>query len=227
MPATQIRRSLLLLASCALLGLSACTGDRPRPVFVVIESGDEAYEDANYELAAAEYREAVTRRPAKWEARMGLAKALLSLGRPEEAREQAELVYSIRPNDPEAIELLAHTMLEAGDAASMEALLRSRANDTGSADDWLMLGMLMAEAGDADAAEVALTTAATVDQGQTLKYQKALADFYLAVGDNAQALTRYRMALFIDPADESTRQAIRSLGEIPGPTMAIKPREAL
>ncbi len=227
MPVPPIRRSLLLFAGCTLLGLTACTGDRPRPVFVVIESGNEAYEDGNYELAAAEYREAVSRRQAEWEARMGLAKALLGLNRADEAREQAELVYSIRPNDPAAIELLARTMLESGDTAGMEALLRSRANDTGSPDDWLTLGMMMAEAGDADAAEVALTTAATVDRGQTLRYQKALADFYLSVGDNAQALTRYRMALYINPADEPTRQAIRSLGEIPGPTMALTPREAL
>jgi tetratricopeptide (TPR) repeat protein len=224
MPLPTFRRSLFVLAGCSVLSLSACA--QPRPVFVVIESGDDALASADYTLAAAEYREAVSRRPAEWEARLGLSKALLALDRADEAREQAELVYSVRPNDPQAVEVLAQSMLESGDAAGMEALLSGRANETNSPDDWLLLGQLLAMAGDADAAEVALLTAATIDQGQSLKYQRALADFYLAVGDNAQALTRYRMALYLDPADEPTREAIRALGEIPGPTLALPPREA-
>lgn len=225
MPSTTLLRSLVLSATAGLLGLSACA--EQRPVFVVVESGDQALEDSDYTLAATEYREAVSRRPAEWEARMGLAKALLGLDRPAEAREQAEIVYSIRPDDPEAVELLAESMLASGDTAGMESLLRSRANDTNAAADWLLLGEMLARAGDVDGAEVALLTAATVDQGQSLRYQKALADFYLAVGDNAEALTRYRMALYLDPADEATRSAIRSLGQIPGPTLALPPREAL
>lgn len=224
MPLPTFRRSLFVLAGCSVFALSACA--QPRPVFVVIESGDDALASADYTLAAAEYREAVTRRPAEWEARLGLSRALLALARADEAREQAELVYSVRPNDPAAVEVLARAMLESGDTAGMEALLSGRANETGAAGDWLLYGQLLAEAGDADAAEVALTTAATVDQGRSHRYQKALADFYLAVGDNAQALTRYRMALYLDPADEPTREAIRALGEIPGPTLALPPREA-
>lgn len=217
-------RFVLLLAACLPLALSACA--QQRPVYVVIESGQEAMEETNYELAATEFREAVSRRPGEMAARQGLAEALLALGRPDEAREQAELYYSTRPADPESIELLATTMLRSGDTAAMESLLRGRASETGQADDWLLLGRLLAEAGDADAAEVALTTAATVDRGQSFKYQKALADFYLAVGDAAEAMTRYRMALYLNPDDELTRAAIRSLGEIPGPTMALPPLEA-
>jgi len=210
------------LSLCAVL--ASCASERP--VFVVIESGDRALENRDYALAATEYREAVSRRPGEIEGRRGLAEALLALGRPAEAREQAEMVYSARPNDHEAIDLLARTMLRSGDAAGMETLVRGRANETGRAEDWHLLGQLLAEAGDADAAEVALTTAAKVDRGQSLRYQKALADFYLNLGDNAQALTRYRMALFIDPADVETRAAIRALGQIPGPTMALTPSEA-
>lgn len=217
-------RFVLLLAACLPLAFSACA--QQRPVYVVIESGQEAMEETNYELAATEFREAVSRRPGEMDARRGLAEALLALGRPDAAREQAELYYSTRPADPEAIELLATTMLRSGDTAGMEALIRGRANESGDPGDWLLLGHLLAEAGDADAAEVAFVTAATVDRGQSFKYQKALADFYLAVGDTAQALTRYRMALYIDPADEATRSVIRSLGQIPGPTMALPPLEA-
>jgi tetratricopeptide (TPR) repeat protein len=213
---------LFALSLCAFV--ASCASERP--VFVVIESGDRAFENNDYALAATEYREAVSRRPGEIEGRRGLAEALLALDRPDEAREQAEMVYSIRPNDHESINLLARTMLRSGDTAGMETLVRGRANETGRAEDWLLLGELLAEAGDADAAEVALTTAATVDRGQSLAYQKALADFYLNLGDTAQALTRYRMALYIDSADEQTRAAIRTLGEIPGPTMSLPPLEA-
>ena len=223
MPSMPLLRSLVLAAGLACL--SGCADERP--VFVVIESGDEALAASDYELAATEYREAVSRRPAEWQARMGLAEALLGLGRSAAAREQAELVYSVRPGDAAAVELLAETMLASGDTAGMDALLRSRANDTNASDDWLTLGQFLARAGDADLAETALLKAETVDQGRSLKYQTALADFYLEIGDNAEALTRYRMALFIDPADEATRAAIQALGQIPGPTLALPPREAL
>jgi len=226
MPSPLSHRVFALAAVCTSLMLSACTQERPRPVFVVVESADAALAEQDYTRAAAEYREAVSRRPAEWRARKGLAQALLGLNRPAEAREQAELVFSIRPNDPESIELLATTMLRSGDAAGMESLLRGRANESGNPDDWMLLADLLAETGDADAAEVAYLTAATTDQGRSIKYQLALADFYLSVGDNAEALTRYRMALYLDPADEHTRAAIRSLGQIPGPTLAIRPREA-
>lgn len=217
-------RIALLLTLCMCSSLAACA--KERPVFVVVESGNEALENQDYTLAATEFRDAVSRRPGEVEGRIGLTRALLGLGRYAEAREQAELVYSTRPTDRVAIELLATSMLRSGDTAGMESLLRGRANETGQAEDWMLLGQLLAEAGDADAAEVALISAATVDRGQSLIYQKALADFYLAVGDNAQALTRYRMALFLDPANEEVRSAIRSLGEIPGPSMALPPREA-
>jgi len=215
---------VLVLAACVCSAVASCT--RERPVFVAVESGDRAFEREDYALAAAEYRDAVSRRPGEIEGRIGLTRALLALDRPAEAREQAELAYATRPTDQTVIELLATSMLRSGDTAGMVTFLRGRANETGSADDWLLLGQLLAEAGDADAAEVALTSAATVDRGQSLKYQRALADFYLALGDTAQALTRYRMALSLDPANEDIRGAIRSLGEIPGPSMALTPREA-
>lgn len=224
MPSMSSSKLIRVFALSLCAFVASCASERP--VYVVIESGDEALASQDYALAATEYREAVSRRPGEIEGRRGLAEALLALGRPAEAREQAEMVYSTRPNDHQSIDLLARTMLRSGDTAGMETLVRGRANETGRAEDWLLLGELLAEAGDADAAEVAFITAAKVDQGQSLIYQRALGDFYLNLGDNAQALTRYRMALFIDAADEQTREAIRALGEIPGPTLGLTPLEA-
>ena len=68
-------------------------------------------------------------------------------------------------------------------------------------------------------------TAARLDGGQTVEPQIALADFYLAAGDEEKAIRRLRMALGIDAENEIAIDKLRSLGEIPGPSFALTPEE--
>ena len=55
----------------------------------------------------------------------------------------------------------------------------------------------------------------------------ALARFYESIGAKDEALLRYRMAMWLDRENPEIQERIRALGEIPGPTLAIIPEEAV
>ena len=188
--------------------------------------GDRALERGDAEAAADRYDRAIDQHPGNFDARVKLARIYLDFGEPFEAREQLEIVRPERPNDPEVLELLGRDLAELGDADAINRRLRPVAQRTNAPQDWARLGRYLAVVGDVDGAEEALLRAARADGGQTIDYQLALADFYKGIGDEAQALRRYRMALFIDVSDETTRAAIREMGEVPGPTFALVPEEA-
>ncbi len=214
----------ILPLACLLALLSACSSPE-RPAFLLKEDGDAAMRAGDPSQAVEDYEAALVRQPGFWQARMALAEALLEVGRPAYAREQMEIVHTIRPNDDDVTELLARTMLESGDTEGMTTFLRSGVASRDRVEDWLRLGRYLALAGDADEAEVALRTAAVRDGGRSAEVQAALGRFYAGIGDDERALRRYRMALYLAPEDPEIAQAIRELGEVPGPTFALPPAE--
>ena len=116
-------------------------------------------------------------------------------------------------------------MIASGDVAGMQALLLSNAQYSNAPQDWLRLGRHLMMAGDLDEAKQAMLMAARRDQGQSAVYQVSLAELYAKVGDHASAKERYRMALYAEPMNEDVKTALRKMGEIPGPTIAIPPAE--
>jgi tetratricopeptide (TPR) repeat protein len=218
-------RRLPMTALLLVTGLMATTGCQQRAVHMIEASGDRAMARDNYALAADEYRLVIDRRPGRWDARVKLAEALLEMGEPERAREQLEVAYTLRPTDAEILDLLATAMLASGDVEAMARELRFAAEESGRAADWYRLGVFLARAGDDDAAERALLTAARLDGGERVAFQRGLAEFYRAVGNDDRALERYRMALYLDPESEEIQQEIRAMGHVPGPTFALLPRE--
>ena len=220
---TTIRRtaSLLLVAT---LALAACSG--PRAIHMVESSGEHAYQFGDYEKAAHEYAEVVERRPGNWQARVNLAKALLKLNHPSAARENLEVAFAVKPENEEILNLLAEAMLASGDVGAMTVELRGRAQTSNTVGDWMRLGIFLQRAGDFDGAEQALLTAARLDGGVSVEPQMALASLYREAGDEKAALNRLRMALYLDPTNQKVQDAIRSYGQIPGPTYALVPDEA-
>jgi tetratricopeptide (TPR) repeat protein len=216
------QRPLIVLAFALLL--CACQTQQ-RAVHVSESSGDRAAQLGNHRTAVEEYREVVDRRPGRWDVRVKLAESLLEVNEPELAREQLEVAYTARPTNAEILDLLATAMLRSGDVDAMARELRFKADESGNAADWFRLGVFLARAGDDDAAERALLTAARLDGGERVAFQKGLANFYRSVGDRAKALERWRMALYLAPEDEETINALRALGHVPGPTFALLPRE--
>ncbi|MCA9294174.1 MAG: tetratricopeptide repeat protein [Phycisphaerales bacterium] len=203
----------LLLAGCAT------------PSHVHVTRGNDAYTHGDYQAALDHYTDALVNRGGNIDARIGLAKAYLKLNQPAHAREQMEMAYSLYPQDPQVLDLLSESMIASGDVAGMQALLASNAQHTNAPEDWLRLGRHLMNAGDLDEAKQAMLLAARVDGGRTAKYQVALAELAAKAGDAQTAKQRYRMALFADPMNEQVKTALRKMGEIPGPGIAIQPTE--
>lgn len=210
----------VIIASSAFLG---CAGERSTRMAML--SGDRAMAQGRYEMAAEEYRYVLNRRPGTLQAQIKLGRALLQTGEPGLARNHLEAAYNLRPENDEIVGLLAESMLEEGDLQAMTDLLRDHSEQFPSVDAYLMTGRLMEMAGDLDRAERALKTAARVDGGQSVEPQLALAGFHQRLGNDDEALRRYRMALFVEPDNEIANQEIRAYGEIPGPTLALPPVE--
>jgi len=215
----------LLTVSCLAMLASCASSEGPRAIYIIEDSGDLAFTQGRYSLAATEYSEVVERRPGKFSARVALGKALLRAGDAELAREHLNAASSIKPNDEGVIELLAESMLETGDTERLTTFLRDRANNRNDPQSWMRLGRYLASAGDDDEAERALHEAARLDNGFSVGPQIELARFYDSIGDTAGATRRYRMALYIDPQSTSAIDALRSMGHVPGPTFALEPDE--
>jgi tetratricopeptide (TPR) repeat protein len=209
---------------CAAALVSGCTAERTLPA--VRDSGDRAYMKGDYARAEADYREVVTREPGDWKARQNLGKTLMILDRPREAREHLAVAQNVRPDDGETIELLAQAMLESGDRDGMFRLLRSRAEERRTVEDYQRFGRFASKAGDNDEAERAFLTAARFDGGRSFEVQKSLGDFYQSIGAEEKALKRYRMALYLKPDDKDVADRIRALGKVPGPSYVLRPEEA-
>jgi len=217
-----ITRRLAALLLAAPIVLASC---QQRALHMVEASGERAMDRGDYVTAANEYSEVVDRRPGSWRARVELAKALMAMDRPAEARENLEVAYTVEPENEEVLNLLAEAMLESGDVGAMTSELRQRALTRNTVGDWMRLGIFLQKAGDLDGAEMALLTAARIDGGRSVGPQMALASLYREAGDELAALRRLRMALYIDPENQKVQQAIRSFGEIPGPTYVLVPEE--
>ncbi|MGP1273668.1 MAG: tetratricopeptide repeat protein [Phycisphaerales bacterium] len=212
--------------SALFLGLSlALTACNTVSVIALEEQAHRASERQQYDTAAAKYRQALEQSPGRVHSRVGLGKTLLKMDQPREARRNLELALAARPDDAEILDLLAESMVRSGDNEAMYRLLRGRAEQRNAVADWMRLGKFAAQAGDADVAENALMTAATLDRGQNPEPQIALADFYESIGAEEQALRRLRMALYLEPGDLALQDRIRAMGETPGPTFALQPVE--
>lgn len=222
-PCRRPLQTLALTLAAALL--VACNPPGQRSIIRVEQSGQYYYSIGDYDTAAKEFGEVVHRSPGLWQTRVDLAKSYMKAGKYPEAREQLEIVYTIRPNEPGVLDMLAESMVASGDVDSMAGELRRQAEQRQTVSDWMRLGVFMHKAGDHDSAESALLTAARLDKGRNLGPQLALANMYRDVGETAAALDRYRMALYLKPRDPAIQQSIRDLGAIPGPTYALVPVE--
>ncbi|MFM9996413.1 MAG: tetratricopeptide repeat protein [Phycisphaerales bacterium] len=213
----------VVLAAAAVLLLGGCAGKRP--LHLVEESGDKAFKQRQFDRALADYLEYVDRRPGDGAVRHKLAVSLLETGQATKAVEHAWLAYDDKPTNDEYVETLARSMHESGKHEELGKFLRDEIERRGRIDDYLRLARYSSLMGDGDGAELAYLTAARLDGGRTLNLQLQIAKFYLSIGDKLSAYERFRMALFLDPDNDIAYREIRELGYIPGPSLAIPPKE--
>jgi predicted Zn-dependent protease len=210
-----------------LLAMTILAGcNTPRALPRVKEQGDRAYRQGQYDQARKEYEEYVSRKPGEAEVELQLARTLLELDQAHEALGHAQQAFDLRPGEEPYIETYAEALLASEKSDQLYRFLRGLAQDRGQVADYVRLGRFTARMGDADGAEHALNRAAELDRGQTTAPQIALADFYKSIGDKEHEKQRLRMALYLDPTNQEVMARLRALGEIPGPSLALKPAEA-
>ena len=219
------RSPRLALAVFCTAALASGCGTTQRPLPKVLDDARHAYEFAQYDRAATDYREYIDRRPDTAEVRFELSRAYMLLGRPKQAREQLSVAHDVSPTNERYADALAEAYYQAGEIEPLLGFLSRRATERGNVEDFLRLGVYSAGVGHADEALAALTTAARLDRGRTIRPQLALADFYASVADRANELRRLCMALWLEPQNQVLWARIRAMGEVPGPALAIQPEE--
>jgi tetratricopeptide (TPR) repeat protein len=210
----------------AALGLALAGCNSPRPLIDIRADADEAFEAGQYDAALADYLLYVDRSPGDAAVQARLAETFLATNQPERAVEHAWRAYDLNPASDPIIETLALSMHKAEQSGELFQFLKEQTNTRGRVEDFLRLGRYSTDAGDADSAELAFKTAAELDKGRSLAPQLALAHFYRHIGDKEAELARLRMALYLDPINAEVNARLRELGEIPGPTLALRPTEA-
>jgi tetratricopeptide (TPR) repeat protein len=225
MPIQLIARSL---AAAALLGALVVTFpgcDSERPLWKVKSDGEFAMNDANYQSAIADFSEYCDRKPGDNSVRLLLGEAYLKAGEPVKAREQLTTAYDTDPACEPCADGLAQAYYDAKEYERLTLFLRRLASERQRESDYLRLGIYSAKLGNADEALQALMTAATMDKGQTVEPQLALAEFYRTVKDKNGEVLRLRMAAYIAPGNVEIIVRAKELGEVVGPSFPLRPAE--
>lgn len=153
--------------------------------------GLAALQDGNPELAEQQLRAWVAHAPGHVKGRVNLARALLEIGRPYEAREHAGTAADLNPGSAAAWRTLARAQAESGDCSSAlasyeEALL------VNPEDAWALnnMGYLLIEHGRYEDAIGPLALAVTLDGGNEL-FLGNLAAALERSGEDAAELDAY------------------------------------
>lgn len=224
--ARQTLATLALLTAVAggsLVG--GCSSSGHRPLHAMEHDGDVRYDVHNYAEAADHYQQYVDVMPNNAEIRYKLGRCYLETGDYRQAKHNLQVAYDLKPDTEEYIDAYAEALMRAGENEQLAAFLTKVVNERGRASDYLRLGEYGRKIGNADDAASALITAAKLDGGVTPKYQLALAAFYKQVGDRAHEVERLRMAYYLVPNNEYVKTRGAELGEIMGPTWALRPLE--
>jgi Tfp pilus assembly protein PilF len=121
---------------------------------------------------------------------------------------------------------LAEELRKSGSLDEAEQILRNGLNvyPTYLA-AWVSLGRVLRDRKDDGAAVEALSRAMQLDPGNVVA-ARLLADAYLNLGDNVEAIKKYKLVHALMPGDEELKATIEQLDrEISGPPIAIQPVE--
>lgn len=218
----SMNRSLIasLFLAAALVGCSS-----QRPLDRVRIDGKRHLDAKQFDAAATDFNELVTRKPEDHQGRYDLGMAMIGAGQPAEAIKQMLIALDVQPLNEKYADGVAEAMLAAGQRDDLTAFLNKMALERGRVSDFTRLGKFSARLGNVDEAKTALITAARLDKGMSLQPQLDLAEFYETVGDKANWVKRLRMAYFLSPTDQRVLDAILRAKEIAGPSFAVQPVE--
>ena len=211
----------VLLIPSAILGLAGCHAARPTET--IRDSGDWRFEHGDYAGAADEYAEIVSRYPGDWEAQYRFGLSQLQLKHYSEGRRALEIAYTQRPNDAKVAEGLCEAMFRQGDEARLFAFLRSRAQQSQDARDYLLWAKYAMDANDPDSAKTALDTAIAIDNGRSTEPYLQSAVLEERLGHLDQAEKRLRQAYGINSFDTRVKEKLIALNVKLDNTTALPP----
>ena len=218
--------SITILAAALATG---CAG--PTPASTLRAKGDHSFKLGAYDDAASNYREIAARYPGDWRAQMQLGLCELELGHYGAARSALQIALDHQPTNEAIADALAETLFLRGDHDQLFAFLRSRAEDTQNARDWLRLGRYAMKTSDPDYARIAIETAIAVDLDPSgdpnavpsIEPYLEAANLAEELGNLDVAIRRLRQAYGLAPDNAMIADRLRNVGQIPGPSIALPP----
>ncbi len=192
------------------------------------ERGLRRYHELNRPDAAQEdFQRAVDRRPTLWLSQYHLGLIALEKGETLRARRHLEIALTLvqdRAGRAEPIiDALAEAIFREGDYPRLFGLLNQACDQYGTISHFLRRAKYYVKAGDHDNAQIAFRQAIKIAEPDDVEPYLALAGFYEEVGAKDTALVTLRQAYSVRPGDKRVSDAIRRLGEVPGPTIALPP----
>ena len=203
-----LAKGLLELASA---DVNRALGRGGAPADGHVLSGDIEFRRGLTLEALERYRAARGLDAARPDARLGEIRALLKLGRAAEAGTQAESLAAERPDDVDALLVLAQARLSKGDpGGAMQALGSARSRAPHRADVLKLQGDIAVGFKDFDTAKEAYQAAAAVDP-RFVQVRVDLGRVFEAQGDGAGAERCFREALDVLPTHHEATLALAGL----------------
>jgi len=211
-----MKQTAILVLTGVILVLTNC--GRPANT-ALIERGDYAMWQSRWADAATNYLQAIDQHPGDWEAQYKLGQCYLEMGEPLKASHSLAIAESIQPKNDEIADLYATALMECGDKDALFAYLQNRAQTMQTEKAWTKFAEYAMALDDPDSATNAINTAIAVGQEKSEAPYIVAALFAERLGDESLALKRWKEAWYINTSNKQAADALRSYGEIPGPTM--------
>jgi len=169
--------------------------------------------------AADDFSEAAALHPGDWRAQYNLGKCLMKLDDSQRASEVLAIAQSLQPTNTEISDAYAEALLACGNRNLLYTFLQNQAQEQQTVYAWERFAEYAMGLDDPDSATNAINTAIAISDGTNASPYITAAEFAERMGDDALAIKHWRQAWVIDPTNTTVGSAIRSHGEVPGPTM--------
>ena len=211
-----MRQLSITFIGCVMFTIAGC--GQPSNSFLM-ERGDYAMWQGRWSDATNDYKAAAEMHPGDWRAQYGYGQCLLKIDEPQRASHVLTIAESLQPSNTAIADLLAEALLRSGNNDQLYFFLSNRAQKYQTVHAWIRMADYTMELDDPDSATNAINTAIAISNGDDATPYMVAASIAERLGDDALAITRWQEAWHIEPHNEYIETALRSHGEVPGPTM--------
>ncbi|MAI67535.1 MAG: hypothetical protein CMJ26_06635 [Phycisphaerae bacterium] len=210
---TIIFGSLLLAAALLSQGCGQPSNES------MLDKGNYAMWQGRWSDAAEEFRAAASLHPGDWEAQYNLGQCYMEMGQPQLAAQSLAVAESLKPYNTDIADLYAESLMQSDKGDKLYSFLFNRAQSQQTVRSWTKFAEYAMELDDPDSATNAINTAIALSDGTNIRPYVVAATFAQRLGDDTLAVTYWKQAWMIEPTNVDITNAIRSYGEVPGPTM--------